>query len=134
MGAVYTVSLKLNYKNKDSAKNLLSKYISDLLEISPKRFDGRFVPDSSIEEMFGLMLAKNQGYYENYKEDGIDCYESDFNASYGWSSVLDNMFDVLVPYLKDNSYYYQVCENDWDEYLIEDGVKKLSASSWQKIA
>ncbi len=133
MSAVYTVELRLAYKDEVGITKALYAFISELLQRSPNAFGNKeFGPDSSFEDMIWLMLVKGKAnYYCEEEDDGFKLYNTSFNATYSWSGLLDDMFDTLVPYLEDDSYYYQECDSEWDKYVVKSGRKELLRSSWR---
>ena len=48
-------------------------------------------------------------------------YENGFDASYGWESVMMEMFELIAPYLADGSELYIYPDNDYDHLLIKNG-------------
>ena len=135
MGAVYTTELDLKFADRAGAAKALYGYVcNELMKRSPNCFGEAEVVES-VERLFSLLLASFQGDYEYVKsnENGFECFESSFHATYSWSEVLDEAFKSIAPYLEDGSTYYQVCENDWDTYKIVDGKILLVESNWQEV-
>lgn len=130
MGAVYDVELNLVYTDETSATLALSKYLDKCIESGVKFATPK--DTSSISSMIGMFLAEHQGGFEAIKDGESDSYISGFTATYSWSEILDGMFDALLPYLEDDSYYYQSCDEDYDEYTVKEGKKLLTRSSWRK--
>ncbi len=130
MGAVYSVELHLSYEDKLTSKQVLSTYLESLLKRGVQ-FMGKYKKDSSVEEMMELFLSAEQCDYCYEKDNEYDYFDSGFSATYSWSEILDDMFDVLLPYLNDGSYYFQQCDNDIDEYIVKKGRKILTFSSWR---
>lgn len=128
MSAVYYVELDLSIKNEAKARDALAQYLLKLLDKSPYAFGLSFTPDASFDEMINLLLAERQNNLSYSKHDGYKCWNSGFNASYSWSYVLDDAFTAIVPYLNDGSRYYQECEWEYDEYIIQNGTPVLKAS------
>lgn len=51
-------------------------------------------------------------------------YSADFNASYGWESVLIKMFKILGVYLANGSQLDISIDNDYDGLVIRNGICK----------
>lgn len=130
MGAVYDVELNLIYTDETSASLALSKYLDKCIENGVKFATPK--DTSSISSMMAMFLAEHQGGFEAINDGESDSYISGFTATYSWSEILDGMFDALLPYLEDDSYYYQSCDEDYDEYTVKEGKKLLTRSSWRK--
>lgn len=129
MGAVYDVELRLMYADEKSASLALSKYLDKCVESGVKFATPK--DKSSISSMIAMFLAEHQGGFDA-TIDKSEAYISGFTATYSWSEILDGMFDSLLPYLHDGSYYYQSCDEDYDEYIVKEGKKLLTRSSWRK--
>lgn len=130
MGAVYDVELNLMYTDEKLASLALSKYLDKCIESGVKFATPK--DTSSISSMIAMFLAEHQGGFDATTDGVFDTYTSGFTATYSWSEILDDMFDTLLPYLHDSSYYYQSCDNDYDEYIVKEGKKLLTRSSWRK--
>lgn len=130
MGAVYDVELNLMYTDEKSASLALSKYLDKCIESGVKFATPK--DTSSISSMIAMFLAEHQGGFDAISYGVFDTYNSGFTATYSWSEILDDMFDALLPYLHDGSYYYQSCDEDYDEYVVKNRKKLLTRSSWRK--
>lgn len=120
MGACYFVEMKLKFKDKEGATEALKTYVHNFLADNPQcNFDG----DESFDELLGFVLAAHQkDFYHIKKKYGkVDWYSSGFDASYGWSIVVDDAFATIVPYLEDGSTYRQDCDNEWDKIKVIGG-------------
>ena len=130
MGAVYDVEVNLMYTDEKSASLALSKYLDKCIESGVKFATPK--DTSSISSMIAMFLAEHQGGFDATADGEFETYISGFTATYSWSEILDGMFDSLLPYLEDDSYYYQSCDEDYDEYTVKEGKKLLTRSSWRK--
>ena len=129
MGAVYSVELRLAYTDKAKATEALASYVAGLLKKGVRFSESK--DTSSIDSMMEMLLVESQGGYCRDEEDGYDTYSSGFTATYSWSEILDDMFEVLLPYLVDDCYYYQSCDSDYDEYTTKNRKKIILNSSWR---
>lgn len=138
MGACFWVEMKLKITDRDAAAKALYSYVTDdLLRYNPRCFEGCFEEGAekvgTVEGLLSMILASHQHGYNHITdyEDGFEVFGSAFDASYGWSKVMDDAFESIVPYLADGSTYYQACENDEDTYEIQGGKQVLIASNWR---
>lgn len=112
MGAVYSVNCKLMTQNEDGLIKAVREYMSNADAV----FDDSYKPDS-VENIARIFLAATQG---GFFETGSGEYASDFDASYGWESVLFEWWQTMRPFLRPGS-YIKVCpdEGGWKEVVRE---------------
>ena len=115
MGACYSVILKVNLIDEQGAINALNEHI-----LKDTRTSYSIDESTELQTFDGLMdlllvnvLTSTKG---NFKY-----YESDFDASYGWERVMMEWFDVMAPFLKDNSTLLIYPDNDYDKLVIKNG-------------
>lgn len=48
-------------------------------------------------------------------------YYNGFDASYGWESVMMEMFEILAPFLEDKSEMYIYPDEDYDHLTVKNG-------------
>ena len=92
MGALYDIEVFLDCKNTDEVVRLAKEYAASAKKwavISP--FDNF---DEMLKAFFTKSVHKNA--------DGV--YVADFNGSYGWESVMLDMFESIAPALNDGSW------------------------------
>ena len=107
MGAVYSVCLKKSYR-KNGEKEVFKKLTSFVdtynAVFHKETFEAEGVDLSTADGLIQVCLA---GYarnmYDKTAEGGYDVHTNDFDASYGWERVMEDMFDAIAPYLEDDS-------------------------------
>lgn len=97
MSACYAVNLNLKTHNEDELLKAVRGYMNSAPYVS---FD--IEPDKlySVDDIVKVFLAAHQ---ENFYSYGEGSYESAFNASYGWESVLWEWWHTMEPYLDEGS-------------------------------
>lgn len=106
MGQTYSVDMKIIFKNED-AKMLFCNSIKDYIEKTSEK--------TAIYQLEGLNLDnpfdcfKAMTYPRAEEEDGIWC--ADFDASYGWESVLFDGLGNALKFAEDGSYLYVFPDN-----------------------
>lgn len=100
MGQTYDVNLVVLFKDKEKATTALQDYVTKEMERGV-RFGGD--KTDTFDDCMELILAKHQGMYEKTERKQYDVYTSNFDASYGWESILAEMFNVMKPYLAGGS-------------------------------
>lgn len=100
MGAVYSIEGNLRYKSETDIVNATKEYINQTT--NAKFSDTEF---SNIYGALAVMFTKNVHTGSKSSDtysDTISFY-ADFNASYGWESVMTGWFDFIAPYLENAS-------------------------------
>ena len=97
MGQCYSVNLKINTNNEEK----LIKAVQEYMESAYASFGNKYKPDS-IDNIAKIFLAEEYG--ANFCTFDDHEYTSDFDGSYGWEGVLDNLWKVMKPYLTRGSY------------------------------
>lgn len=125
MGACYTAQLHIGFENKADKKMALKK-LQEFVHSERANFqldswakDG--AGTDSLEDIFKILLASQQGYFTADYDGQWSDFENDFDASYGWEGVLIDMFELITPYLKNGSKFYLDCDNDYDEFIVDNG-------------
>lgn len=112
MGQCYDVELKLKIKDIDSLKDNINKYIDDN-QGKGIRFTLDGLDRTKLSDLVRIFLTKRGMTIVNKFE-----YISSFDASYGWESVLDNFFRIMVPNLNDGSYMIvDIDLGHWKDYV-----------------
>lgn len=130
MGQCYDVKLKLKFRDgeKDELRTVkaMQKYIKD--------HDGKGVN-------FGLDEWKKEGNGLSTLKDmlrvffaGWNCWDFEmtqgrkwlhvrngFDASYGWESIMLDIFDVISPFLEDGSELWIYPDSDYDHLIVKEG-------------
>lgn len=127
MGACYSIEFLYKFKNDEKAKKTLQDFVRNTkANFHLDTFKAEGIDVTSVKGLIQVVLA---GYkrtpYKDVKEiDGFRLATNDFNASYGWETLLMDFFEALAPYLEDGSRIYIEPDDDWSEYVIENGIVK----------
>lgn len=124
MGACYNVTLKVKVNDEQKAIVALNEHIRNdkRTDYSLEAYAKQGITTKTFDDLMRIFLA---GW--KYQEVKIDksneftVYSNNFNASYGWESVMIEMFETLAPFLQDNSELLIYPNNDYDELIIRDG-------------
>ena len=123
MGQTYTVEAKFIFKNNDSES--FCKVFRDEIK-SRDGVTAIFLPyeEDDLKTPFGLfniLTAKNaMTAYDSNGNENPDIWVSDFDGSYGWESVL---YDIFSSVLKE-------CENgSWVKVWPDNGLTKLTVKN-----
>lgn len=115
MGQTYDVYLKLNIDSEDEIKRALRKYINEN-NGTWVRFDldGKDLDD--FDQLMQVFITDR-----GYQKYGDYDYQSGFDASYGWESILYKFFEVMTPYLKNDSYILVYPDSGHTKITAKDG-------------
>lgn len=111
MGQVYDVTYSLCWIDDEEKVNALK-------ELS-KHIGRKF---KSIDDVMAYLLTKN---VEKTEEGKVQIYYAGFDASYGWESLLEECFDVMLPHLADESKFSCYPDSGYYVYAVKDGKKVL---------
>ena len=92
MGALYDIEVFLDCKNTDEVVRLAKEYAASARKYAV------IDPFDDLEGMLKAFFTKS--VHKN--ADGV--YVADFNGSYGWESVMLDMFESIAPALNDGSW------------------------------
>ena len=115
MGQGYSVRMKLRPKDESALAQLMSRYISDN-DGKGMRFPEEAHKAVTLEDHVKVMITDR-----GYAHEG-DVYESTFDASYGWESVMTDMFQSVAPMLEDGSELLVYPDEDYDHITVQDGA------------
>ncbi len=132
MGACYTVIIKPKFKDNDpkSFCDVIKEKTTEW-KISGERHPKRSLwADPSkgklAAEIFNLddplecfKLLTAEDVYEDEKEGS---WSADFDASYGWESVLMDIFAAAAEVLDEGSEIYIEPDNYWTKIYVKDGA------------
>lgn len=121
MSACYSVNVELRIKEGcegkviETLQNKIKRAKEEMVDYGIKE-----IPNT-LKELLGIFFVE-KGVYYSYKQVGTWYWvDSSFNASYGWETVMINMFEEIAPYLEDKSELYIDIENDYDKIIIKNG-------------
>lgn len=129
MGACYSVSLRIKPKDEKKAFNLLLQGMkrNEETDQANYRLDDFEKEGTKADTLDNLLKAVLAGWpYNHFRKsgpdaDGFTTYENDFEACYGWEWVMIMAFQDMAPALVDGSSFYIEPDNDYDEFIIENG-------------
>jgi hypothetical protein len=122
MGACYYVKLKVKVKDEKGAVSALNEHIKNDKRANYSLDD--YAKEGATTETFGGLMRIFLAGREELdigKVDGFTIYENEFDASYGWESVMMEMFDTLAPYLEDGSEFLIYPDSDYDKLIVQNG-------------
>lgn len=106
MGACYSVDMKIRLKDKRAANRVLRKHIYEDTgtNYNLDAFAREGITPDDFDNLMHIFLAGwKKTPFEKTEKDGWTIYLNDFDASYGWTSVMLTMFELIKPYLEDGS-------------------------------
>ena len=123
MSAVYTVEAVIKVKNEEEAVHTIKQFMEKTsADYRLADFEKIGIRPDSIRGLMGIFLAEDQGSFSvtNDSDDFI-CYDSSFNASYGWEQILLSFFLNLAPFLEDTSVFYMDADDYPTVITVKDG-------------
>lgn len=123
MGAVYHVEAKIKLKDEQAAIAALNQHIKNdtRTEYSLKTFAEYGVLPDTFDHLMRIFLAGyREGSFRITKQKNAVCYQNSFEASYGWESVLVEMFQTLAPCLDNGSVLKIWPDNGYTRLVIRD--------------
>lgn len=127
MGACYNVQLLYKVKDETKAKDALLNFVNTTkANFHLDTFKKQGVDTDSLRGLIQVILAgyERTPYRDIEQRGGFRFATNDFNASYGWEILLIDFFKALAPHLEDGSKIYIEPDDDWSEYVIENGTVK----------
>ena len=123
MGACYSVQLKVTLTDEKGAIKALNEHIlkDTRTDYSLEEYLEEGITTETFDDLMKILLAELQSEVSIWQEGKFRYYENDFDASYGWECVLMEWFEVLAPFLKDNSKMLIYPDSDYDELVIKNG-------------
>ena len=123
MGACYSVNLKVNILDEDGIVNALNKHIIDdkRTNYSLDKYATQGITTETFDDLMRILLANNQGEVSIDKEGKFTIYDSCFNASYGWEGIMMDWFEIMAPFLADNSQMLIFPNTDYDKLVVKNG-------------
>ena len=125
MGACYDVNLKVKLKNEKGAIQALNEHIKNdkRANYSLDKYAEQGVTTETFDDLMRIFLAGWKGQEVEITEgkDGFTTYKNNFDASYGWESVMIEMFETLTPYLEDGSEFLIYPDSSYDKLIVKNG-------------
>ena len=124
MGACYSVELKVKVLDEQGLVKALNEHITNDTGVnySLDRYAEQGITTETFDDLMRIFFAgwKHQEVTITPKRI-YTYYENDFDASYGWESVMMEMFEVITPYVKDGSELTIYPDEDYDKLVVRNG-------------
>ena len=132
MGACYSIKLKLafrdNEKDLPKAVEEMRKYIEihdgKGVDFNLEKWKNLGVTLDTFENLLRIYFGGwDRDYWDMNIKRGRKWLRvlNDFDASYGWESIMLEIFDILTPFLADKSEMFIYPDEDYDHLIIRDG-------------
>lgn len=119
MGQTYSVYAKLKFKDNDPAPfcKAVRKIVKERDVFSP--YDKR-----DLRTPFGCFCVVTCKRYAYISDDGT--FVSDFDASYGWEGVMQDVFNAVMPLLGNGSRVEIYPDHGWERWTVTKGEVKYT--------
>lgn len=123
MGASYSVDLTVSLTDEEKAAEIVRKFIQDSnAEFHLDDFNAIGIGTDTFDDLMRIVLASWESTPVKIEQiDDYRKYSNDFDASYGWESVMIAVFKALVPVLRDGSTLDLSADNAYVGYAVTDG-------------
>lgn len=123
MGASYSVDLTVSLTDEEKAAEIVRKFIQDSnAEFHLDDFNAIGIGTDTFDDLMRIVLASWESTPVKIEQiDDYRKYSNDFDASYGWESVMIEVFEALVPVLRDGSTLDLSADNAYVGYAVTDG-------------
>ena len=124
MGQCYSVEIKARFRDEDSAKKALQakldRHEEEHVNYSLDHFTGELgLSTDNLHDLMGIFFGGWKGKLEPSTTD--DWEYADFDASYGWESLMMDAFEVIAPYLADGSVIKIYPDSGCDHGTVRNG-------------
>ena len=116
MGAVYSISGDLKYKSSSDIVAATKEFVAS--------YNGARFSDTDFNDLKGALecIFTKRGLDINYETNKSIKFNSDFDASYGWESVMIDWFDEVATLLSDGSYLKIYPDSGVDYGVVSGGI------------
>ena len=123
MGACYSVNLKVNIKDEKGVIKALKEHMEkDTRAVyNIEEYAENGITTETFDDLMKILFADLQRKVDIWEEKKWRCYENDFDASYGWESVMLEWFEVMAPFLGNGSGLIIYPDSGRDEVVVRDG-------------
>lgn len=129
MGAVYSVTLKIKYNSEDAVINATQEFIN--------ANSGHAVFDEDYSSLLSTIqiILPERGFTLHEQTDNYLSCDCDFDASYGWESVMQDWFNSLVQSfaVQDGSTIMIYPDSGWETATAKNGTaywRENEGGSW----
>lgn len=107
MGQCYSVEIKARFTDEEGAKKALQakldRHVEDFVNYNLDHFTVELgLSIDNLHDLMGIFFGGWKGRLETCPGDKEWKY-ADFDASYGWESLMMDAFEEIAPYLADDS-------------------------------
>ena len=126
MGACYSVELRMKCRDERRTVAALQKFIRENpvnADFSLAKYAEEGVGTETLDDLIRIFLAgwKSQPFRKEDEGGGFTAYSNAFNASYGWRSVMTDMFFAVGETLCDGSELNVDADEGVDQIVVEGG-------------
>lgn len=123
IGASYSVDLTVSLTDEQRAAEIVRKFIQDSnAEFHLDDFNAIGIGTDTFDDLMRIVLASWESTPVKIEQiDDYRKYSNDFDASYGWESVMIAVFKALVPVLRDGSTLDLSADNAYVGYAVTGG-------------
>ena len=104
MGQTYNVTAKLKPINEKAAINTIQDFIEKnegkKANFEVEEYRAKGISTDNFEGLIHILLSDQYYWHEDYD------YEASFDGSYGWYGILIDVFEIIAPFLTEDSYMY----------------------------
>jgi hypothetical protein len=106
MGQCYSIEIKARFRDEDGAKKALQakldRHEEEHVAYNLPHFTEELgMSTDNLHDLMGIFFGGWKGKLEPSTTD--DWEYADFDASYGWESLMMDAFETIAPYLADGS-------------------------------
>lgn len=129
MGACYSVNLKLGFEReekKNDAAEAMRKYIEthneEDVDFALEKWGKLDVSQDTFENLLRIFFGGWVKTSYEYRARGKWVkYCNDFDGSYGWETVMLDIFTIISPFLLDGSEMIVSPDDDYDYLVVKNG-------------
>ena len=124
MGQCYLVELKVKFRDDAGAKKALQakldRHEEDHVNYNLDHFTGELgLSTDNLHDLMGIFFGGWKGKLEPSTTD--DWQYADFDASYGWESLMMDAFEEIAPFLADGSVIKIYPDSGCDHGTVRNG-------------
>ena len=123
MGQTYSVSMNVRFRDEENAKKSLQDKIgrakSEHTNYNLDHFKDLGIGTDTLPDLMGIFFGGWKGVLNSTPAGYL---YADFDASYGWESVMMEAFEDISPFLEDGSSIKIWPDNGCDYGVVENGT------------
>ena len=126
MGQTYSVMLKVKFTDEEGAKKALQtkldRHEKERINYNLEHFKELGIGTDNLFDLMGIFFGGWNGKLTPDKNN--ERYYADFDACYGWESVMTDAFEEIAPYLADDSVIEIYPDSGCDRGIVQDSKCK----------